>query len=454
MYLYNKETRARFPNLAGREGQNRPSAMMQTLQALLLLLGLLLGDANGESEVCIVGYPMDVYCIQRGSLLDTGDPTLRSPERHSVHCLVDVSLCRNSGYEILEEDANEEGAHGRAVALDAYGNSEIIRVARLLGTCSTCSAGGIRSGLKLAVIGTPTGSGSPRTLAVSAVRSEAEGCGGVPLATVEDIGNATFTTGAAAKPYEAHGTLMLVSWGLLLPCGAMAAKFRAILGDGWLFCHVMCQCIGLFLATIGLVLALANFDHYVFRKDATIAMYAHGVIGCVLMAVGLLQPLNALLRPHTPAEGHSKTKLRTAWEWLHKSSGYFVLLIAIGQAKSHKSHCKSHKSHCTIVLSIHGSTTPHGSFLVCFFLTSSHTRPSFSLFSLSVFSLSSNGPFSLSLQMALGVTLTPETSNKRELGIGLGACLFVSGALLMAACVYGFMARNKGGKPVFAADGV
>ena len=199
---------------------------------------------------------------------------------------------------------------------------------------------------------------------------------------------------------------------------------------------------------------LKKSDHYVFRKDATIAMYAHGVIGCVLMAVGLLQPLNALLRPHTPAEGHSKTKLRTAWEWLHKSSGYFVLLIAIGQAKSHKSHCKSHKSHCTIVLSIHGSTTPHGSFLVCFFLTSSHTRPSFSLFSLSVFSLSSNGPFSLSLQMALGVTLTPETSNKRELGIGLGACLFVSGALLMAACVYGFMARNKGGKPVFAADGV
>merc|ERR1712220_12539 len=122
-------------------------------------------------------------------------------------------------------------------------------------------------------------------------------------------------------------------------------------GGYWLFCHVMCQCIGLFLATIGLVLALANFDHYVFRKDATIAMYAHGVIGCVLMAVGLLQPLNALLRPHTPAEGHSKTKLRTAWEWLHKSSGYFVLLIAIGQ-------------------------------------------------------------------MALGVTLTPETSNKRELGIG------------------------------------
>ena len=45
---------------------------------------------------------MDRYCINRETLLDNAQlKTLLTPELHSVHCLVDVGVCRDSGYEIL-----------------------------------------------------------------------------------------------------------------------------------------------------------------------------------------------------------------------------------------------------------------------------------------------------------------------------------------------------------------
>ena len=40
-----------------------------------------------------IGYAMDVYCAARGFLLDTGDRSLQNPEKHSIHCLVDVPIC-------------------------------------------------------------------------------------------------------------------------------------------------------------------------------------------------------------------------------------------------------------------------------------------------------------------------------------------------------------------------
>ena len=55
-------------------------------------------------NVCIVGYVMDTFCINRGTLLDNPSvKTLRNPELHTIHCLVDVSRCRNSGYEVLRD---------------------------------------------------------------------------------------------------------------------------------------------------------------------------------------------------------------------------------------------------------------------------------------------------------------------------------------------------------------
>jgi hypothetical protein len=72
-------------------------------------------------------------------------------------------------------------------------------------------------------------------------------------------------------------------------------------------------------------IALKNFD--VFEYKAFNA-YKHGVLGCVTMSLGLLQPLNAILRPHFDPDS-PKTTVRTVWEYFHKGTGYAALLLAV-----------------------------------------------------------------------------------------------------------------------------
>lgn len=67
-------------------------------------------------EICIAGYIMDYYCIERGTLFDNQSVrTLGSegPVVHSVHCLIDVKSCWQSPYEVLMKLENS-GEYGRA----------------------------------------------------------------------------------------------------------------------------------------------------------------------------------------------------------------------------------------------------------------------------------------------------------------------------------------------------
>eukprot|EP00966_Prymnesium_polylepis_P165981 3836661-Prymnesium_polylepis.1 len=51
-------------------------------------------------QTCVTGCIMDVFCINRGTLLDNPSvATLENPAAHSVHCLVDVGACYQSGFE-------------------------------------------------------------------------------------------------------------------------------------------------------------------------------------------------------------------------------------------------------------------------------------------------------------------------------------------------------------------
>jgi hypothetical protein len=48
----------------------------------------------------------------------------------------------------------------------------------------------------------------------------------------------------------------------------------------------------------------------------------------VTMSLGLLQPINAILRPHFDPD-LPRTTVRTAWEYFHKCTGYAALLLAV-----------------------------------------------------------------------------------------------------------------------------
>lgn len=57
------------------------------------LFQVIQGDDGIEvgTEITFDGYVMDIFCIQRGVLLDRPDvATLEDPSVHSVHCLIDI----------------------------------------------------------------------------------------------------------------------------------------------------------------------------------------------------------------------------------------------------------------------------------------------------------------------------------------------------------------------------
>lgn len=47
------------------------------------------------------------------------------------------------------------------------------------------------------------------------------------------------------------------------------------------------------------------------------------------MIFGWLQPLNALVRPHAPKDGETRSELRLGWEVVHKLTGYAAIIMAI-----------------------------------------------------------------------------------------------------------------------------
>lgn len=140
--------------------------------------GLRIGD-----DICIEGFIMDWFCIDRGVLLDNSRVrTLEGPDVHSIHCLVDVGICVNSAFEVLveplvynaEEDAMEYQRGWRiSEDVDEYaGKQMVIDLARDIGTrCSTCTGNGdlsegFRAALRVKLLDFAASDGTPATVQV------------------------------------------------------------------------------------------------------------------------------------------------------------------------------------------------------------------------------------------------------------------------------------------------
>ena len=120
-------------------------------------------------KVCYSGFIMDKLCSERGTMLDNPSlQTLQSPERHSLHCLVDVEPCYNSGFEVLAPAAAGGSGYCRAFDLGSAGTTTMLAFARAQGSCSTCTnPSGLTHGFKAKVVGTvmtPATSGAAAVL--------------------------------------------------------------------------------------------------------------------------------------------------------------------------------------------------------------------------------------------------------------------------------------------------
>lgn len=135
-----------------------------------------------------------------------------------------------------------------------------------------------------------------------------------------------------------HAGLMLLSWGVLLPLGAIMAATLKTFGPKsmWFQLHRATQTLGLLLATVGFFLAVAKFDSLPSGDS-------HKRFGIVVMVLGWLQPINALVRPHPPESGEKPTVLRRVWEFVHHVVGWVCVGLAVSTIVQGLSHAKTYE---------------------------------------------------------------------------------------------------------------
>lgn len=306
--------------------------MFNLVNAIFLLLAMV--TTTYAKEVCVEGFVMDQYCIDLGVLLDNqAFATLDNPDKHSIHCLVDVKRCEMTTFNVLLPNPGSGPKYGVALQLDSTGKSQIIELMRNQGICSTCKAGGtVTKGFRGTYFGEVDMSTSPATLKVRTVlqspktlnsSTTSDGC-----PNGADTLNITLMTdvGGFEKPSLAHASLMIIGWGLFLPTGVSAAHFLKHRPNAlWFKMHRIIQVIGLIIAITGWIVALATFDVFSSKGPS----FNHGALGMTVMVLGILQPINAFIRPHPPKEGESRPLKRLIWEIVHKCSGYLAILLAL-----------------------------------------------------------------------------------------------------------------------------
>jgi hypothetical protein len=262
---------------------------------------------------------------------------LEQPNLHSVHCLVDVNACVTSPFELLVDPQEPGELYRRGWQVSDEGRSMLVALAREVGSCQTCyGAGDLQAGFRAAVLGTVVNLGTsstPPLLEVESVQygNATEFCasaGGAAMPQVfDDLPDVVATESNLNSKYYAHGALMLIGWGWLLPMGAIFAKLFKHRPDAiWFQLHRTLQVSGLMISTIGFIIALKNFKVF---QDKGFNTYKHGVMGITVMVLGWLQPMNALLRPLPTKDGEVKETIRWVWEMVHKGFGWTTLAMAV-----------------------------------------------------------------------------------------------------------------------------
>jgi Eukaryotic cytochrome b561 len=139
-----------------------------------------------------------------------------------------------------------------------------------------------------------------------------------------------------------HARLMVVSWGVLLPLGALAARYFKVLpkqrwpeeldNRGWWHAHRVLQFGGIGLMSVGVALAWNR------GAGGTTLAQLHGWMGWLIVALGWLQLIYGLRRGskggptdvQLRGDHYDMTTYRLWFERIHKSVGWLSILAAIG----------------------------------------------------------------------------------------------------------------------------
>lgn len=135
--------------------------------------------------------------------------------------------------------------------------------------------------------------------------------------------NFDFTTGGSSSGSSfpeglkrTHGALNLFAWGVLLPIGAIVARYCRGWDPLWFYLHAGIQFVGFILGLAGVVAGVSLYGKI--KADVP----AHRGLGIFVLVLGILQILAFFLRPN------KDSKYRKYWNWYHHWVGRLVLFLA------------------------------------------------------------------------------------------------------------------------------
>ncbi|KAH0464586.1 hypothetical protein IEQ34_007372 [Dendrobium chrysotoxum] len=118
-----------------------------------------------------------------------------------------------------------------------------------------------------------------------------------------------------------HGVLNAVSWGILMPIGAIIARYMRVFKSAdpaWFYLHVACQCSAYIVGVAGWGTGLKLGS-----DSKGITYHKHRDIGIALFSLATLQVFALLLRPK---KDH---KYRLYWNIYHHVIGYTVIVLSV-----------------------------------------------------------------------------------------------------------------------------
>ncbi|KAD4584300.1 hypothetical protein E3N88_21901 [Mikania micrantha] len=130
-------------------------------------------------------------------------------------------------------------------------------------------------------------------------------------------GQGSQTTAPYSNLKRSHGMLSMIGWGILIPLGAMVARYFKHLDSLWFYMHTGIQSLGFILGLAGVIAGLVLND----RLDANVGK--HKGLGITILVLGFLQITAFLARPSVDA------KMRKYWNWYHHNAGRLMILFAI-----------------------------------------------------------------------------------------------------------------------------
>ncbi|KAK6932834.1 Cytochrome b561/ferric reductase transmembrane, partial [Dillenia turbinata] len=123
------------------------------------------------------------------------------------------------------------------------------------------------------------------------------------------------------KRKNVHGVLNALSWGTLMPIGAIIARYMRVFKSAdpaWFYLHVACQSSAYIIGVAGWGTGLRLGS-----ETPGLQYTAHRNIGMTLFILGTLQVLALFLRPK------KDYKYRYLWNIYHHSVGYLIILLSI-----------------------------------------------------------------------------------------------------------------------------